>query len=83
MPNEYHYKIKICSSYPEMVRFLVKKNKMKKDYRKVAKKFSKEIETDKEYNKDYAVSRELAKKYPDVTFDASVNKNDIRTISSS
>jgi predicted SprT family Zn-dependent metalloprotease len=64
MPNEYHYKIKICSSYPEMVRFLVKKNKMKKDYRKVAKKFSKEIETDKEYNKDYAVSRELAKKYP-------------------
>lgn len=64
LPNEYHCKIRICSSYPEMVKFLVKKDKIRKDYKKVAQKFVNEIKNDKEYNKDYAVSKELANKYP-------------------
>lgn len=64
IPEKYHYKVKVCSSYPEMVRLLVIREKIKKDYKIVAKKFSKEIETDKEYNKDYKISRELARKYP-------------------
>lgn len=64
LPKEYHYKIRICSSYPDMVKVLVKREKIKKDYKKVAKKFSKDIENNKEYNKDFKISRELAQKYP-------------------
>lgn len=64
LPKKYHYKIKICSSYPEMVKILVEKDKIKKDYRKVAKEFDKEIESDKRYNRYSDVSITLARKYP-------------------
>lgn len=64
LPEKYHYKIRICSSYPEMIKILVKKEKIRQDYKKVAKEFNKEIESDKKYNRECEVSQELARKYP-------------------
>jgi len=64
LPKEYHYKIKICSSYPEMVKILVKKDKIKKNYRKVADEFADEIKTDKDYNKHSKYTEEIERKYP-------------------
>lgn len=64
LPPKYHYKIQVCSSYPEMMKALIKREKRRLNYRKAAKEFNDEIEHDKEYNKEFATSRELARKYP-------------------
>lgn len=64
LPKEYHYPIKICSSYPEMVKILVKKDKIRKNYRKVADEFAKEIKVDKDYNKYSKYTEEIERKYP-------------------
>jgi hypothetical protein len=64
LPKEFHYQIKVCSSYPEMVRILVEKDKIKKPYKNVAKEFILEVKEDKIYNKQSKYSKELADKYP-------------------
>jgi len=64
LPKEYHYKIKLCSSYPEMMQILVKKDKIRKNYKKVAKEFVQEISTDKNYNRESKYSKEICQRYP-------------------
>ena len=47
-----------------MVKYFVKKEKIRQNYKKIAKELNNELETDKEYNKNRVVSQELARKYP-------------------
>jgi len=47
-----------------MMKILVKKDKIKKHYKKVAKEFSEEIAVDKNYNRESKYSNELSRKYP-------------------
>lgn len=64
LPAKFHCKVKICSSYPEMIRVLVERDKIKKDYKKVSTEFCEQIKNDKEYNKRYESSLELSRRYP-------------------
>ena len=47
-----------------MVKILVAKEKIKKNYKKVADEFVNEILTDKDYNRDSKYNREIDLKYP-------------------